>query len=91
MSGSIPSLEISGALATLRLRRPDKANRLEEADLTALLDCLARIEAAPQVRVVLLRAEGGISAPATASTTWPRPATAGASRRSPTPWRTCVP
>ncbi|TBW08794.1 enoyl-CoA hydratase/isomerase family protein [Azotobacter chroococcum] len=58
MSGSIPSLEISGVLATLRLQRPDKANRLEEADLTALLECLARIEAAPQVRVVLLRASG---------------------------------
>ncbi|MGV6477184.1 enoyl-CoA hydratase/isomerase family protein [Azotobacter vinelandii] len=58
MSGDIPSLDICGPLATLRLRRPDKANRLEEADLTALLECLARVEAAPQVRVLLLRAEG---------------------------------
>ncbi len=58
MSGDIPSLEISGPLATLRLNRPDKANRLEEADLATLLELLARIEADPGVRVVLLRASG---------------------------------
>ncbi|MFC0708633.1 enoyl-CoA hydratase/isomerase family protein [Azorhizophilus paspali] len=57
MSGGIPSLDICGPLATLRLRWPDKANRLGEADLSALLECLARVEAAAQVRV-LLRAEG---------------------------------
>ncbi len=58
MSGTRPSLEISGTLATVRLQRPDKANRLEEADLTALLEHCARIEADPQVRVVLLRSSG---------------------------------
>ncbi|SEJ62700.1 Enoyl-CoA hydratase/carnithine racemase [Azotobacter beijerinckii] len=58
MSGIPPSLEISGTLATVRLQRPDKANRLEEADLTALLEHFARIEADPWVRVVLLRSSG---------------------------------
>lgn len=58
MSGSIPSLEIEGAVATVRLERPQQANRLEEADLRALLEHFERIEAEPQVRVVLLRSSG---------------------------------
>lgn len=58
MSGSIPSLEIDGVLATVRLERPEQANRLEEADLTALLACFERIEADPRIRVVLLRSTG---------------------------------
>lgn len=58
MSGSIPSLEIEGAVATVRLERPQQANRLEEADLRALLEHFERIEAEPQVRIVLLRSSG---------------------------------
>lgn len=58
MGGSSPLLEISGAIASVTLRRPEQANRLEHGDLDCLLECFARIDADPDVRVVLLRSSG---------------------------------
>lgn len=53
-----PSLQISGALATLTLQRPALANRLELADLAALEAHCETLAARPDVRVLVLQAEG---------------------------------
>lgn len=53
---SSPVLRIDGAVATLTLNRPAHRNRLEDADLHALLAAFARVEADPQVRVLMLTA-----------------------------------
>lgn len=53
-----PELRIEGAIATLTLRRPRQANRLEPDDLAALCDQVARINATPQVLVLRIDAEG---------------------------------
>jgi len=56
LSPSTPVLSIDGAVATLTLNRPAHRNRLEDADLHALLGHMARIEADPAVRVLVLTA-----------------------------------
>ena len=58
MADHLPLLQIEGPLARITLRRPRVANRLELGDLQALTQHLARIEAAPDVRVLLLDAQG---------------------------------
>lgn len=54
----LPLLRIAGPLARITLRRPRVANRLELADLRALGEQLAQVEAAPEVHVLLLDAQG---------------------------------
>lgn len=56
--GKAPSLHIEGAIATLTLRRPEVANRLELSDLDLLMDQIAQVNADAAVRVLLLAAEG---------------------------------
>lgn len=51
-------LDISGERATLTLNNPAKHNRLGPAELSHLMQCLDRIEAEPQVRVVVLTGAG---------------------------------
>lgn len=58
MPQSAPCLDIEGHLATVTLRRPQQANRLDPDDLEALLDHLDAVQARPEVRVLLLRAQG---------------------------------
>jgi enoyl-CoA hydratase len=55
---STPVLETSGARATIRLNRPRHLNRLQQADLEALLVLFERIEADPTIRVVVLTGTG---------------------------------
>jgi len=55
---STPELRIDGAVATLTLRRPQHANRLEPEDLLAISEHVARANAAPQVLVLRIEAEG---------------------------------
>lgn len=57
MTGT-PTLMIDGARADIALQRPDKRNRIEPADLTALVGHCAAIEADPEVRVVTISARG---------------------------------
>jgi enoyl-CoA hydratase/carnithine racemase len=57
-AASTPVLEISGARATLRLNRPKHLNRLQPADLAALLELFDRIEADPAIRVMVLTGTG---------------------------------
>jgi len=54
----IPGLRIDGAIATVALRRPQLANRLELADLATLRRLMAQLTALPQVRVVVLESAG---------------------------------
>jgi len=54
----LPSLQISGAVATLTFRRPASANRLEPEDLKAIVEHVAAVDAHREVLVLQLRAEG---------------------------------
>ncbi len=53
-----PLLEIHGPLARITLRRPEVANRLELADLDTLKAHLKSVNETPEVRVLLLQAQG---------------------------------
>jgi enoyl-CoA hydratase len=57
-TASTPILAIDGARATIRLNRPKHLNRLQQADLEALLDLFDRIEADPAIRVMVLTGTG---------------------------------
>lgn len=50
--------EVQNHIALLTLNRPEKRNALSLAMLTSLQESLAHIAADPQIRVVILRAEG---------------------------------
>ena len=58
MRGLAPLLTFDGALATLTLRRPRLANRLDQADLQTLRAQLDQVNQTDAVRVLLLAAEG---------------------------------
>lgn len=58
MTATTPELRIEGAVATLTLRRPQQANRLEPDDLAALCDHVARVNDTPEVAVLRLQASG---------------------------------
>ncbi len=58
LPGQAPALAIDGAIATITLRRPQVANRLELSDLDALLAQVAEVESRAEVRVLRLQAEG---------------------------------
>jgi enoyl-CoA hydratase/carnithine racemase len=53
---STPLLRIDGPVATIVLNRPAQRNALHDADLHALLDAFARLDADPAIRVVVLDA-----------------------------------
>lgn len=55
---STPVLDIAGARATIRLNRPKHLNRLQPDDLDALMVLFERIEADPDVRVLVLTGTG---------------------------------
>jgi enoyl-CoA hydratase/carnithine racemase len=57
-TASTPILEIDGARATIRLNRPKHLNRLQQADLDALLGLFDAIEADPAIRVMVLTGTG---------------------------------
>jgi enoyl-CoA hydratase len=53
-----PTLTVRDGRACVRLHRPDKRNRIEPADLEALLDFSAAIAADESVRCVVIESEG---------------------------------
>jgi enoyl-CoA hydratase len=57
-TASPPVLEVSGARATIRLNRPKHLNRLQAEDLGELLKLFDRIEADPDIRVLVLTGTG---------------------------------
>ncbi|MFO1328501.1 MAG: enoyl-CoA hydratase/isomerase family protein [Rubrivivax sp.] len=58
MSGQSPELSVAGAVATITLRRPAQANRLEPDDLGTLIAQVQQVDADPAVHVLCLRAGG---------------------------------
>jgi len=58
MTPTIPELRIDGAIATITLRRPRQANRLEPDDLAAISDQVAQVNAQAAVSVLRLQATG---------------------------------
>lgn len=56
--GEAPTLTIAGAVATITLRRPEMANRLEPEDLATLRGFLRDVNASRDVLVLRLCAEG---------------------------------
>lgn len=56
--GQPPLLEIDGAVARIRLRRPRQANRLAVGDLAVLAHALDEVNACDAVRVLVLEGEG---------------------------------
>ncbi|MBP6900309.1 MAG: enoyl-CoA hydratase/isomerase family protein [Burkholderiaceae bacterium] len=58
MAGAEPTLQIAGAVATVTLRRPVVANRLELEDLARLQQFLQQVDDDASLRVLLLRGEG---------------------------------
>ncbi|MXP63138.1 enoyl-CoA hydratase/isomerase family protein [Roseomonas sp. M0104] len=58
VEGATPSLEVAGAVATIRLNRPRHHNRLEPEDLLRLVQLLDRVEADDALRVLVLTGAG---------------------------------
>ena len=56
LAPSTPRVTVDDGVATLTLNRPAYRNRLEDADLRALMEAFTRFDADPQVRVVVLTA-----------------------------------
>ena len=54
----LPALEVTGAIATLTLRRPQAANKLTPEDLPELRRLIAEVNAMEPVLVLVLRAQG---------------------------------
>ncbi|MFT3718612.1 enoyl-CoA hydratase/isomerase family protein [Pseudorhodoferax sp.] len=54
----VPLLDIAGPVATLTLRRPEQANRLEPQDLDVLAGHIATVNARPEVLVLRLASTG---------------------------------
>lgn len=52
------SIDVVGGVADVRLSRPEKMNALDDAMFEGLVDAVARIDADPEVRVVVLHGEG---------------------------------
>src|ERR1700736_5243179 len=53
-----PALDIAHPVATLTLRRPENANRLEPDDLTAIVAHVAAVNRDPGILVLQIRGEG---------------------------------
>jgi len=56
--GQQPTLEIAGSRATLRLHRPQVMNRIQPEDIVEILGILARVEAMPDIRVLVIASTG---------------------------------
>jgi enoyl-CoA hydratase/carnithine racemase len=57
-NGTTPSLIKKEKIATIRLRRPDVANRLQDEDLILLNDYLQDCQSDPHLRVLVICADG---------------------------------
>ncbi len=55
---NVPELKIEGHVATLTIRRPEQANRLEPGDLAVIAQHIAQVNETPEVLVLRIEAEG---------------------------------
>ena len=53
-----PELQIDSAIATITLRRPEQANRIEPDDLSVLMEHIATVNASHEVLVLRLQSTG---------------------------------
>ena len=60
MTATTPTLRIEGTVATITLRRPQQANRLEPDDLAAICEHVARVNEQRAVTVLRLEASGKV-------------------------------
>lgn len=58
--GGTPELAVTDGLATVRLNRPDKLNKLTADDLVALIAIFEQIDADPSMRVMILTGTGRV-------------------------------
>lgn len=58
LSGSVPTLDIAGPVARIRLNRPRQHNRFELEDIEALAGMLEFVDAERRLRVVVFEATG---------------------------------
>lgn len=58
MTATTPALHVEGAVATITLRRPQQANRLEPDDLAAICEHVARVNEQRTITVLRLQAGG---------------------------------
>ena len=57
-AGGVPTLEVAGPRATIRLNRPRHLNRIEPADIETLVRLFAQVDADPALRVLVLTGTG---------------------------------
>ena len=91
---SVPVLQIESGVATITLNRPAQRNRLENADLTALLAHFDAVNLDPEVRVMVLTANTAGQPRPLASTSAALTSQVMARpflKKSPMPWLPCVP
>jgi enoyl-CoA hydratase len=59
-TAGVPTLEIAGRRATIRLNRPRHLNRIEPVDLGELVRLLGRVDADPDLRVLVITGTGRV-------------------------------
>ena len=57
-AGGVPTLEIAGPRATIRLNRPRHMNRIQPEDIEALVRLFGQVDADPALRVLVLTGTG---------------------------------
>lgn len=57
-SGKLPTLDVAGAIARIRLNRPKRHNRFEGEDIAAVFQMLEQVEATRNVRALIVTADG---------------------------------
>lgn len=57
---NLPALTIDAGIATIRLRRPHKRNRIEPNDIETIIAACDQVNNDPDVRVFILRSEGPV-------------------------------
>lgn len=67
-------VQTQSGVCTLTLNRPEVRNAMSLTMVQELLGALRHAESTADVRVLVLRGAGGISAPVATSPTWRRPA-----------------
>ena len=60
MTEGLPTLQVNGSQAAIRLNRPEKRNRIEPADLTELIAICERVAADEAIRVVTIESDGPV-------------------------------
>jgi hypothetical protein len=68
----IPTRAIAGPRASLAFNHPRHRNRLEPADLVAIMRRCDAVDADPALRVLVLTGTGPVCMPARSAAPWPR-------------------